>query len=234
MDRVLVIEDDPTVREVLCSYLLAAGLDVQNAADGLGGLAKFDAQPADVVVLDLMLPGMDGLEVFRQLRSRNGTLAVMMLTAKGAEEDRILGLQMGADDYVTKPFSNREIVLRVQALLRRSATGSGDIEPEPAITLLTDGDITVDTRSRIARRGTTTMLLTAREFDLLAHFLASPGAVWSRQDLLSTVWGWEYGDESTVTVHVRRLRSKVETDPARPRRLVTVWGAGYRWDSDGS
>jgi DNA-binding response OmpR family regulator len=228
MTTVLVVDDDPTVREVVATYLRRDGLEVLEAADGPTALeADADARP-DLVILDLMLPGLDGLEVFRRMRARRGGVPVVMLTARGDEADRVLGLEVGADDYVAKPFSPRELVLRVQALLRRTTTGT------PAVEVLTDGDLVIDTRGRTVTRGGEPLQLTAREFDLLSHLVATAGTVWSRTQLMNDVWGWEYGDESTVTVHVRRLREKVEAEPSEPRRLVTVWGVGYRWDADGA
>ena len=228
MTTVLVVDDDPTVREVVATYLRRDGLDVVEAADGPSALAAdAEAEPA-LVVLDLMLPGLDGLEVFRRLRARRGGVPVVMLTARGDEADRVLGLEVGADDYVAKPFSPRELVLRVQALLRRSAPSSAPAE------VLSDGDLVIDTKARTVTRAGQPLQLTAREFDLLRHLVATAGTVWSRTELMNDVWGWEYGDESTVTVHVRRLREKVENEPSKPRRLVTVWGVGYRWDSDDS
>lgn len=233
MTTVLVVDDDPTVREVVATYLRRDGLDVLEAADGPSALAvDADSRP-DLVVLDLMLPGLDGLEVFRRLRARRGGVPVVMLTARGDEADRVLGLEVGADDYVAKPFSPRELVLRVQALLRRTA-GSTDAVTDVVADVLTDGDLVVDTRARTVTRGGEPLALTAREFDLLRHLLATAGTVWTRTQLMRDVWGWEYGDESTVTVHVRRLREKVETEPSMPSRLVTVWGVGYRWDADGA
>ena len=226
MATVLVVDDDPTVREVVATYLRRDGLDVLEAGDGPTALAVDDAHRPDLVVLDLMLPGLDGLEVFRRLRARRGGVPVVMLTARGEEADRVLGLEVGADDYVAKPFSPRELVLRVQALLRRATP------PAAAVALLTDGDLQIDVRARVVTRAGQPLALTAREFDLLRHLVATAGTVWSRTQLMNDVWGWEYGDESTVTVHVRRLREKVERDPAKPTRLVTVWGVGYRWDAD--
>jgi len=228
---VLLVDDDATVREVVAEYLRRAGLDVLEADDGPAAIDLDAEQSPDLVVLDLMLPGMDGLEVFRRLRARRGHLPVVMLTARGDEADRVLGLEMGADDYVAKPFSPRELVLRVQALARRAALNDQQGRDEGQAR--EDGDLAVDVRARMATRGGEPLLLTAREFDLLAFLLAAPGRVWSRTELMREVWGWEYGDESTVTVHVRRLREKVEPDPAHPVRLVTVWGAGYRWDAAG-
>jgi DNA-binding response OmpR family regulator len=163
------------------------------------------------------------------MRARRGGVPVVMLTARGDEADRVLGLEVGADDYVAKPFSPRELVLRVQALLRRTSPAAA----APA-DVLTDGDLVIDTRGRTVTRAGAPLQLTAREFDLLAHLVGTAGTVWSRTQLMNDVWGWEYGDESTVTVHVRRLREKVEAEPSNPRRLVTVWGVGYRWDPDGA
>jgi DNA-binding response OmpR family regulator len=241
MPRALVVDDDPTVREVVASYLERAGLDVDQAADGDHALSCARARPPDVVVLDLMLPGIDGLEVFRRLRGQRGDLPVVMLTARGDEADRVLGLEVGADDYVTKPFSARELVLRVQSILRRVASDQAGIGLGPAAgaagpsegvgaDLLVDEDLCVDRRARRVTRGGRELAVTVREYDLLAHLMAHPGVAFSREDLMRDVWGWEYGDQSTVTVHVRRLREKVEPDPAAPSRVVTVWGVGYRWD----
>lgn len=227
MSTILLVDDDDTLREVVADYLRRDGLEVVEAADGHQALAHAATRTPDAVVLDLMLPGINGLEVFRRLRAHAVGLPVLMLTALGDEEDRVIGLEMGADDYVAKPFSPRELVLRVQALLRRSGTAPHRAGP------LVDGDLTLDAGARTVTRAGAELPLTAREFDLLAHFLAAPGRAWSRQELMRQVWGWEFGDESTVTVHVRRLREKVEADAARPQRLVTVWGAGYRWDADG-
>ena len=232
MPTVLVVDDDPTLREVVAGYLTRAGLDVLEAGDGLDALSVARTRSPDLVVLDLTLPGLDGLEVFRRLRSARGDLPVVMLTARGEESDRVLGLEIGADDYVTKPFSSRELVLRVQSILRRAAPSAGpSAEPaDRAATTLVDEDLRVDTRRHQVWLGDGLLALTSREFDLLAHLMAHPGTAFSRRELMEQVWGWEYGDESTVTVHVRRLREKVETDPSRPVRLQTVWGVGYRWD----
>ncbi|MEE1940683.1 response regulator transcription factor [Streptomyces sp. TRM 70361] len=224
--RVLVVDDDPTVTEVVAGYLDRAGFAVDRAADGPEALARARQAPPDLVVLDLMLPGLDGLEVCRRLRER-GPVPVVMLTARGDEEDRVLGLEVGADDYVTKPFSPRELVLRVSSVLRRAAAGR---QPPAAGPLLHGGGITLDPVARTVRDARGPLSLTLREFDLLAHFLRHPGRAFGRAELMSAVWGWDFGDLSTVTVHVRRLRHKVEADPARPRLVVTVWGVGYRFD----
>jgi DNA-binding response OmpR family regulator len=230
--RVLVIDDDTTVADVVAAYLERAGLETVRAQDGAEGLALATSDPPDVVLLDLMLPGLDGLEVCRRLRLAHPGLPVIMVTARGEEQDRVLGLEIGADDYVTKPFSPRELVLRVQSLLRRTSAGSTGNPPPPAPSdLLVDGDLVVDRAGRRVRLEDRELALTVREFDLLAWFVSHPGRVFTRTELMSTVWGWEFGDESTVTVHVRRLREKVEADPSSPTRLVTVFGVGYRWDS---
>ncbi|MCW2784550.1 MAG: two-component system response regulator [Marmoricola sp.] len=225
MARVLVVDDDVTVREVVVSYLRAAGHDVLEAADGETGLKAMRDAPADLVVLDLMMPGIDGLEVCRRLRAI-GNVPVIMLTALGSETDRVVGLESGADDYVTKPFSPRELVLRVDALLRRVGE-----QAAPDTGTISDGDLVVDLARHEARLGNDVLALTSREFDLLRFLVANPGTAYSRDELLAQVWGWSFGDQSTVTVHVRRLREKVESNPTTPTRLVTVWGVGYRWEA---
>ena len=225
--RVLVVDDDPTVSDVVRRYLEQAGCEVRLAADGADGLAAVASQRPDLVVLDLMMPGIDGLEVCRRLRRQLPDLPIVMLTALGEEADRVLGLEVGADDYVTKPFSPRELVLRIRSVLRRSGTqGAGAAGPAR----LVDADLAVDAARRIAESGGIPLSLTVREFDLLLFLMRHPGRVWSRNDLLDKVWGWQFGDQSTVTVHVRRLREKIEKDPAAPQRIRTVWGVGYRYD----
>ena len=223
MAAVLVVDDDPTVREVVITYLSKAGHTVTSAADGNEALASVAQSPPELIVLDLMLPGVDGLEVSRRLRE-SSDIPVIMLTAKGSVSDRVVGLEHGADDYVTKPFSPRELVLRVDSVLRRTG------EPAPASGPLRSGDLVVDPGSRVVTWDQTRVAMTAREFDLLHHFVSHAGRVFSREDLLRDVWGWSFGDDSTVTVHVRRLREKLERDPTHPVRLVTVWGVGYRWE----
>jgi DNA-binding response OmpR family regulator len=225
MARVLVVDDDHTVREVVVSYLRASKYDVVEAADGETALKEMRTQPADLVVLDLMLPGIDGLEVCQRLR-QTSDVPVIMLTALGSETDRVVGLERGADDYVTKPFSPRELVLRVDSVLRRAGERAA-----PAGGTVADGDLIVDSGKHQATRDGAPLALTGREFDLLRFLLENPGQAFSREELLQRVWGWSFGDQSTVTVHVRRLREKVETDPTRPTRLVTVWGVGYRWEA---
>jgi DNA-binding response OmpR family regulator len=224
-ERVLVVDDDPTVADVVRRYLERDGYQVLHAADGETALRLAGEREPDLVVLDLMLPGIDGLEVCRRLRT-SSDVPVVMLTALGEESDRILGLQLGADDYVSKPFSPRELALRVASVLRRArATG----EPPPA-EVLRDGDLVVDVGGRRATRGGEELQLTGRELDLLVFFMRHPGQAFDRVELLEKVWGWTFGDHSTVTVHVRRLREKIEDDPASPKRIATVWGVGYRYD----
>jgi two-component system response regulator ResD len=226
MARVLVVEDDPTVAEVVGGYLRRAGFEVDTAADGHAALAAATHELPDLVVLDLMLPGIDGLEVCRRLR-RRGPVPVIMLTALGEESERVVGLEIGADDYVTKPFSPRELVLRVGSVLRRTA--GPDVRALPQ-SVLRGGGVEIDVAAHRATKSGEDLTLTAREFDLLAFLLAHPGEAFTRTELLHRVWGWSVGDESTVTVHVRRLREKVENEPTAPRLISTVWGVGYRLD----
>jgi DNA-binding response OmpR family regulator len=221
-----VVDDEPIVREVLARYLTREGFAVDVAEDGEKALAAFDRDRPDLVLLDLMLPRIDGLEVFRRMRS-SGDSAVIMLTAKGAETDRIVGLELGADDYVVKPFSPREVVARVRAVLRRAPHPNGLRTPP---TRLVYGSLEIDGRSREVRQGEREVRLTPREFDLLFFLASNPEVVFTRIELLEELWDFAYeGDPSTVTVHVRRLREKIEDDPSDPKRLVTVWGVGYRF-----
>jgi DNA-binding response OmpR family regulator len=220
--RVLVVDDDPTVSDVVRRYLEREGFSVELVGDGQQALDAYAAERPDLVVLDLMLPGIDGLEVCRRLREQDRTLPVIMLTALGEESDRVLGLEIGADDYVTKPFSPRELVLRVQSVLRRTLPAATDV--------FDDGELHVDAARRIATLRGRELALTVREFDLLVFLMRNPGRVLRRTELLQQVWGWTFGDQSTVTVHMRRLREKVEDDPAEPRRILTVWGVGYRYE----
>jgi DNA-binding response OmpR family regulator len=238
--RVLVVDDDPTVLEIVCRYVRAAGYLVDEAQDGLSALRLAEEKRPDLVVLDRMLPLLDGIEVCRRVRS-TWAIPVIMLTALNQEDDRIDGLEAGADDYLAKPFSPRELVLRVRAVLRRTrqeagreagrAPGQpGDASDDQPVGPLTIGDFTLDTAAHEIRLHTTPLVLTVREFHLLSHLLRHPHTVLGREDLLRSVWGWEFGDLSTVTVHVRRLREKIEADPAHPLLLQTVWGVGYRFD----
>jgi two-component system, OmpR family, response regulator VicR len=224
--RVLLVEDEATIACVVRDYLVQAGLRVDMASNGHTALDMALTLNPDVVILDRMLPGLDGVEVCRRIRAAH-SMPIIMLTALGTEDDRILGLEMGADDYVTKPFSPRELVLRVQSVLRRSLA---EHVPEQPVELV---GFELNPASREVRRHGAAMSLTAREFDLLAFFLRRPNQVFSRDVLIKAVWGWDFGDLSTVTVHVRRLREKIEEIPTRPVLLKTVWGVGYKFD-DGS
>jgi DNA-binding response OmpR family regulator len=224
--RVLIVDDEPMVREVLARYLAKEGFSVETAGDGAAALHAFERDSPHLVLLDLMLPRIDGLEVFRRMREARDA-SVIMLTAKGEETDRILGLQLGADDYVTKPFSPREVVARVQAVLRRA----GNAQTPPGGALVFD-DLTIDGRSRVVTRGGEPVHLTRKEFDLLFHLASRPGGTFTRSQLLEDVWDFAWdGDTQTVTVHIRRLRQKIEDEPSNPRHLVTVWGVGYRFES---
>ena len=221
----LVIDDDPTLAEVVERYLEREGFTVEVRADGEQGLERALSWLPDLVVLDLMLPGLDGLEVCRRLRDV-APIPVVMLTARASEDDRVAGLELGADDYLPKPFSPRELTARVKAVLRRA---NGTV-PTATSAVLRAGDLELDPVAHEVRRNDEPLALTTKEFDLLAHFLRHPNRAFRREELLEAVWGWTYGDTATVTVHVRRLREKVELDPADPRHLRTVWGVGYRFE----
>jgi two-component system response regulator ResD len=225
MAQVLVVEDDTTLAEVVLGYLGRAGHPGRNVTDGPAALAAVADAAPDLVVLDLMLPGLDGLEVCRRLRATHPNLPVLMLTARNEAEDRIAGLEVGADDYVAKPFSPRELVLRVDSVLRRSE------RPSPQRAVHRVGGLTVDTAARRAVRDGRELALTVREMDLLMFLLAHPDRAFRRDELMREVWGWTFGDQSTVTVHVRRLREKIEHDPNHPQLIQTVWGVGYRLQS---
>ncbi|HZJ27101.1 MAG TPA: response regulator transcription factor [Acidimicrobiia bacterium] len=225
--HVLVVEDDPTVSEVVVRYLEREGLTVDAVGDGQAALDHAARQWPDLVVLDLMLPGIDGLEVCRRLRE-DAPVPVIMLTARGDEDDRVMGLELGADDYIAKPFSPRELTARVKAVLRRAA---GTVSPSEELPdEIEAGDLCIQVAAHDVRKGGVPVALTAREFDLVVFLAARPRRAFRREELLERVWGYTYGDTATVTVHVRRLREKLEDDPASPRHLSTVWGVGYRWD----
>jgi DNA-binding response OmpR family regulator len=227
--RILVVEDDPTVSDVVGRYLLREGYDVDRVADGRLAVERARAHPPDLMVLDLMLPGMDGLEVFRRLRSF-APIPVIMLTARGDEDDRVMGLELGADDYVSKPFSPRELIARVKSVLRRAEGHVSSTAAGNGPRMLRAGDLAIDMGAREVRIAGEPVALTVREFDLLAFLASHPRQVFRREELLDRVWGYTFGDTSTVTVHVRRLREKVETDPSSPVRIQTVWGVGYRFE----
>ena len=222
---VLVVDDEPTIAEVVSRYLVRAGYETRIARDGFEAIEQVAARRPDLVVLDLMLPGIDGLEVMRRIRDQDRSrIAVILLTAKGVESDRVIGLRLGADDYVVKPFSPLELVARVDAVLRRMDTAP---ESEEALTF---EDLRIDPAARRVHLGAAEIALTQREFDLLLYLARHPGQVFSRNQLMDAVWQYSfYTDTSTVTVHIRRLRAKLEPDPAEPRFIQTVWGVGYRF-----
>ena len=221
----LVVDDDPNITDVLSRYLARSGHDVLTAHDGSGALELVTRAEPELVVLDVMLPAPDGFEVCRRLRSTS-TVPIIMLTALGAENDRLAALELGADDYIVKPFSPREVVLRVEAVLRRSHSQRLASSAE----ILRDGGLVLDLAAHDASLDRRALALTTREFDLLAFLLRHPRRAFTREQLLEQVWQWDFGDVSTVTVHIRRLREKIEENPAEPRRIVTVPRVGYRLD----
>jgi DNA-binding response OmpR family regulator len=225
--RILVVEDEASIAEVVSLYLKRAGFQVQTASDGRQAIALFERQAPDFVILDLMLPQMDGLSLTRWLRDRSN-VPIIMLTARREEIDRIAGLEMGADDYVVKPFSPQELVSRVRAVLRR--IGREETESGNERELSFDG-LSIDPRSRVVKVMDAEVELTAKEFDMLHLLARHPRQVFTREQLLDRVWGGaQYIDPGTVTVHVRRLREKLENDPSNPTRLLTVWGVGYKFE----
>lgn len=220
----MVIDDDLSLADVVGRYLERENFTVELYGAGDVGLERALEWLPDLVVLDLMLPGLDGWEVCRRLREA-APIPVIMLTARGEEDDRVTGLELGADDYLVKPFSPRELAARVRAVLRRADGAlSGDAAP-----VLQAGDLLVDPMAREAQRSGQRLALTAKEFDLLVYLMRNPNRAFYRDELLEAVWGWTYGDTATVTVHLRRLREKVEVDPGAPHHLQTVWGVGYRF-----
>ncbi|NJN15842.1 MAG: response regulator transcription factor [Oscillochloris sp.] len=230
-ERILVVDDEPTIREVVGLYLRRDGFEVDIAADGEEALTMIERQRPDLIVLDLMLPGVDGMQITRQVRA-SGNLPIIMLTARGEEIDRVLGLELGADDYVTKPFSPRELVARVRAVLRRTQS-AGDSARESSNTPVLVGPLRIEPAARTATIHGRALNLTLREYDLLLFLARRPGQVFSREQLLDQVWGYTFAsDASTVTVHIRRLREKIEDDPTTPKRIQTVWGVGYKFEAD--
>ena len=220
----LVVDDEPIVREVVCTYLRRDGFSTIEATDGDQALRLLDSEAFDLAVLDVMVPGVDGLEICRRVRT-GSDLPVILLTARGEEADRIVGLELGADDYVTKPFSPRELAARVKTVLRRSA-------PTAAGERLVFGELAIEPGARQVTKAGSELRFTAREFDLLLFLVSNPRQVFSREHLMERVWGYQAAyDTGTVTVHSRRLREKIEDDPASPRMLQTVWGVGYRFQT---
>jgi DNA-binding response OmpR family regulator len=224
---ILVVEDEPAVAEVVSLYLRRAGYTVRVVNTGPAAVREFDIQPPTLIVLDLMLPGLDGLAITRHVRERGDT-PIIMLTARSQETDRIAGLEMGADDYVTKPFSPQELVSRVRAVLRRTKPSGASEAIERALTF---NDLSIDPQTRLVTLHGEEKSLTAKEFDLLWLLARHPRQVFSRDQLLERVWGMaDYIDPGTVTVHVRRLREKIESDPSNPQHLQTAWGVGYKFE----
>lgn len=226
--RVLVVEDDATVASVVTAYLRDSGIESRHAADGEAAERHWRDWHPDLVVLDLMLPGRSGLDVLRKMRTDGDRTLVVILSARGDEDDRVVGLEVGADDYVVKPFSPRELVLRITGLLRRhEASQSESLVP----TTLEMGPLQVDTAAHEVLLRGTPLALTSREYDLLVFLMAHPGEAFTKPELLRRVWEWDFGDNSTVIVHIRRLREKIESDPSDPQLVRTVRGTGYRFAS---
>jgi DNA-binding response OmpR family regulator len=222
--RILVVDDEAPIAEAVAYSLRQEGYGVSIASDALECLEAARRDRPDLIVLDVMLPSGSGLDICRTLRKRNDRVPIILLTARAEEADRVIGLELGADDYVTKPFSMRELVARVRTVLRRTSSATGDAAPAIRV-----GDLSIDPASREVRVGVAVAELTAKEFDLLYFLAANPGRVFTRQLLLDRVWGADaYVDERTIDVYVRWLRSKIETDPARPARITTVRGVGYK------
>jgi DNA-binding response OmpR family regulator len=228
--KVLVVEDQQELAELVQLHLKDLHCEVSLAFDGPAGMAQLRARDFDLVILDLMLPGMDGLEICRRLRAGPRYVPILMLTAKSSELDRVLGLELGADDYLTKPFSLMELVARVKAIFRRGdALAQGEAAPRAAA--IRAGELAIDPERREARIGERPIELTAKEFDLLVHFARSPGRVFTRSQLLDAIWGYSHsGYEHTVNSHINRLRTKIEQDPSNPRYILTVWSVGYKFN----
>lgn len=225
-ELILVVEDEPSISEVVGLYLQRAGYRVKFARDGLEAQEKIETQPPDLIVMDLMLPVMNGFELTRWLRDQSN-IPIIMLTARRDEIDRITGLEMGADDYVLKPFSPQELVSRVRAVLRRANISKKEISEKP----ITFPSLIIDPQTRLVTIGKTEISLTAKEFETLWLLAQHPRQVFTRSQILENVWGIsDYIDPSTVTVHIRRLREKIEADASDPQHLITVWGVGYKFE----
>jgi DNA-binding response OmpR family regulator len=227
--RVLVVEDDETVSGVVSAYLERDGYDCRVIGDGPSAEQLWIQWRPDLVVLDVMLPGLSGLEILRRRRTDGDQTPVVMLSARGEEEDRVVGLEIGADDYLVKPFSPRELVLRIHGLLRRDQRLRTD-SPQPRS--ISRRDLLIDVSGRTITQAGRPVELTKREFDLISYLASYPGQAFTKRELLRRVWGWDFGDTSTVTVHVRRLREKLEHDPSDPKLVLTVRGVGYRFTDD--
>ena len=230
MDKksILIVEDEPSIAEVVSLYLERAGYQTRHAADGRTAMTLAEEKIPELAIIDIMLPEIDGLSLTRWLRNRSN-LPIILLTARREEADRIAGLEMGADDYVVKPFSPQELVSRVRAVLRRTGREQSEAEPDHALTF---ENLTIDARSRTVTMAGTEVMLTAKEFDMLYLLGSNPHQVYTRDQLLERIWGGTaYIDAGTVTVHVRRLREKIEADPSSPKHILTVWGVGYKFEA---
>ena len=229
-ETILIIEDDENIADLIEIHVHDLGYQLDRASDGRQGLQKALSDDYILVILDLMLPELDGLEICRRLREKKKDLPLLMLTAKTEEFDKVLGLELGADDYVTKPFSLRELIARIKALIRRTRTRENAHETDAEHQLLTFGPLAIDVEQRKVTLEGQRIELTVKEFDLLVRFASRPGRTYSREQLLAWVWGYQYpGYKHTVNSHINRLRAKIEADPARPRFIQTVWGVGYRF-----
>lgn len=231
MKHVLVIEDNPDIAKLVSLHLQDIGAAVQTVHNGSEGYETAQNKHFDLVVLDLMLPGMDGIEICKRLRAKSDYTPILMLTAKSTELDRILGLEIGADDYITKPFSVRELMARVKAIFRRVDSLTSEVATEaPSTNAIQAGDLRIDISKHHVTLENRAIDLTAKEFDLLVHFAKRPGQVFTRNQLLDSVWGYGHeGYEHTVNSHINRLRAKIEKDPGNPHYILTVWGVGYRF-----
>ncbi len=227
--KILIIEDNRDLARLLEGHLHDLAYQVNVAFDGIAGLARADADNYDLIILDLMLPGLDGIEICRRLRRKSSYVPILMLTAKSSEMDRVVGLEIGADDYVTKPFSIRELLARVKAILRRVEELTSEVKGDMP-TVIRAGDLVIEPEKRNATLEGKSVDLTAKEFDLLLHFARNPGKVYTRSQLLDRVWGYGHdGYEHTVNSHINRLRAKIEKDPTHPAYILTVWGVGYKF-----
>ncbi|MBI9102750.1 MAG: response regulator transcription factor [Spirochaetales bacterium] len=228
-EKVLIVEDDLEIASIISMNIKDLGLETEHASDGRVGLNMAFSGKFSLVILDIMLPKLDGISICRKIREKDSYTPIMMLTAKADEIDRVLGLELGADDYMTKPFSVRELNARVRALLRRSQVGT-NTQSQPGGASLCIGDLKIEFDMRKVMLMDETIELTVKEFDLLALFASNPGRAYSRADLLNIIWGYQFeGYEHTVNTHINRLRNKIESEPAEPRYLKTVWGVGYRF-----
>lgn len=227
--KILVIEDNKDLGDLLAIHLRDLGYTVTCESDGMRGLTRAQTDTFDLLILDLMLPGMDGLEICRRLRTGGHFMPILMLTSKSTETDRVVGLELGADDYVTKPFSIRELMARVKAMFRRLETMGQAAQEAPPDTIVV-GDLTIHPSGRSVTLAGKAVEVTAKEFDLLYHFASHPGRAYSRAQLLDQIWGYTHGGyEHTVNSHINRLRAKIEENPAKPRYILTVWGIGYKF-----